>query len=203
MTARVGRIRRVLPGEEARLVDVLSDAFDADPFFRWMFGPDETRFRNGLQSWLNLVVRVALPRGEGWFAEPEAGAAIWLPPGTALVGPDELAAVARLLDDLVGDRASEVIGAIGSGSGVVPDVPHWLCLYLGVRPRAQGSGLGKELMQPGLEPADATGVPAHLVSTNPATTAFYERLGFRVLAEVAAPGIPVLRPMWRDAAPRH
>ena len=199
MRAPAPVIRQAGPRDAAAIVDILAGAFDADPFFRWMFGPDETRFRRGLRAWLDLVVDLALPRGEGWLAGDD-GASIWLRPGTELAGADELAAVGGLLGELVGDRAGEVVGAIGAGATGVPDVPHWLCVYVGVRPGAQGSGNGRALMEPGMSASDRDNVPSHLVSTNPATAPFYEHLGYRVLSVVSAgPGVPALRPMWRDA----
>lgn len=201
MAASPMGIRRAAADEAARLVDVLADAFNADPFFRWMFGPDQAAVRSGLRRWLDLVVGLALPRGEGWLAGDD-GAAIWLPPGAELADADGLARVGRLLGELVGDRGGDVLAAIGSGATAVPDEPHWLCLYIGVRPQSQGSGLGRALMAPGIGASDASGVPSHLVSTNPATAPFYDRLGYRVLAEVSpGPGIPSLRPMWRNARP--
>jgi len=200
------RLRDAGVDDRPRLVEILADAFDADPFFRWMFGPSEAAFRAGLRAWLALVTGFALPRGRAWLAEGDEGdegAVVWLPPDAELVGPDELAAAGRLLGELVGYRAVEVLGAIAAGGSVVPDRPHWLCLYIGVRPGAQGRGLGRALLQPGLVAADASSVPAHLVATNPATAPFYEAFGFRALADLSsAPGVPALRPMWREPVPR-
>jgi len=199
MPGLVRPLRRAGSGDASTIVTVLADAFDGDPFFRWMFGPDQATFRHGLRAWLDLVVGFALPRGQGWLTEDDEGASIWLPPQAELVGPDDLAAVAKLLDGVIGERAGEVLGAIGSGASGVPDRPHWLCLYIGVRPQAQGNGFGRTLLQPGIDAADASGAPAHLVATNPATAPFYERFGFRLLGEIVAPpGVPPLRPMWRD-----
>ena len=201
MAAPPPTIRRAEARDAAAIVEILADAFDADPFFRWMFGPDQISFRRGLRAWLDLVVRLALPRGDGWVAGDD-GASIWLSPGTELAGGEELASAGRLLGELVGDRAAEVVGAIGAGATGVPDVPHWLCVYIGVRPDAQGRGIGRALMEPGMSASDHDGVPSHLVSTNAGTATFYERLGYRVLSVVSAgPGVPALRPMWRDAQP--
>jgi GNAT superfamily N-acetyltransferase len=194
-------LRRARAGDVPEVVDILADAFDADPFFRWMFGPDEMAFRVGLRAWLDLVVGLALPRGEGWLLGSDGGS-IWLPPDAELASGEDLAEAARRLEELVGDRVGDVLGAIGAGATGVPDTPHWLCVYVGVRPSAQGTGLGRALMEPGMTAADHARVPSHLVSTNPATATFYERLGYRVLSVVSpGPGVPALRPMWRDPRP--
>jgi GNAT superfamily N-acetyltransferase len=194
----IGRVREATDEDSGAIAAILVDAFERDPFFQWMFGPEKAQIRRGVGAWLELVVGLALPRGSGYLAGDE-GAAIWLPPSTELVGPDELAAAGQLLGKLVGSRAGEVLGAIAAGGNEVSAMPHWLCLYVGVRPAAQGRGLGRALLQPGLDASDASRMPAHLVATNPATAPFYERLGFRTLGEVvSSPGIPPLRPMWRD-----
>jgi GNAT superfamily N-acetyltransferase len=166
-----------------------------------MFGPEEEAFRDGLHAWLNLVVGLALPRGEGWLVGND-GASIWLPPDAELAGGEDLAAAGHLLSELVGDRVGDVLGAIGAGASGAPDTPHWLCVYVGVRPGAQGIGLGRALMEPGMKAADRARMASHLVSTNAATATFYERLGYRLLSVVSAgPGVPALRPMWRDPRP--
>ena len=53
-----------------------------------------------------------------------------------------------------------------------------------------------------LDVCDADGTPCFLVSTNPRTVPFYERLGFRVDAEVTTPdGAATMRAMHRDPVP--
>ena len=55
---------------------------------------------------------------------------------------------------------------------------------LGIRPEAQRRGLGTLLVQPMLDRADSEGVYCYLETSNPANVPFYERLGFRVTADV-------------------
>jgi ribosomal protein S18 acetylase RimI-like enzyme len=79
--------------------------------------------------------------------------------------------------------------------------PHWTLQYLGVRPSAQGRGLGARVVSPTLAAVDADGLPCGLVSSNTRNVSFYERLGFAVAAEVPTPdGAVVLRPMHRPGA---
>lgn len=79
------------------------------------------------------------------------------------------------------------------------DEPHWTLQYIGVRPGRQGAGLGAAAVAPILAVIDAEALACGLVSTNPRNVPFYERLGFRVKAEVATPdGAAALRPMRRE-----
>ena len=66
----------------------------------------------------------------------------------------------------------------------------------------QGTGLGAAAVgTDACSCAIAEAFPCGLVSTNPRNVSFYERLGFRVDAEVSTPdGVATLRPMHREPA---
>jgi GNAT superfamily N-acetyltransferase len=94
------------------------------------------------------------------------------------------------------------MGALEAADGTAPDRPHRTCVYVAVRPAAQGRGLGRALMEARLAEADASGRPAHLATTNPRTLTLYERLGFRTLAVVQPdPALPPLWSLWREPRP--
>jgi ribosomal protein S18 acetylase RimI-like enzyme len=65
-----------------------------------------------------------------------------------------------------------------------PVEPHHYVLIIGVRPDAQGQGVGIELMQPMIKSADQTAVNIYLESSNPKNIQFYEKLGFKLLNEI-------------------
>ena len=52
----------------------------------------------------------------------------------------------------------------------------------------RGTGLGAALIRHGLDFADRDGVPAFLETARPGNVAYYERRGFRTIAEGDAPG---------------
>ncbi|MEE4187096.1 MAG: GNAT family N-acetyltransferase [Roseobacter sp.] len=72
--------------------------------------------------------------------------------------------------------------AISEREAVMDLDGFWYLSILGVDPALQGRGLGAQLVRPGLEEADAAGVPSFLTSFSPGNFAFYEGLGFRVVA---------------------
>jgi len=121
--------------------------------------------------------------------------------------PDDVARGRSIIAEHAGDaRADEALASIMAARAAGLDDPHWTLQYIGVRPGRAGAGLGAAAVGPMLEVCDADGLPCGLVSTNPRNLSFYERLGFRVVAEIPTPGgDATLRPMNRLAgatAPR-
>jgi ribosomal protein S18 acetylase RimI-like enzyme len=57
---------------------------------------------------------------------------------------------------------------------------HWYLVVLGVRPDAQGRGVGRALVEAGLGLVDADGAECYLETSDPANVVFYERFGFSV-----------------------
>ena len=81
-----------------------------------------------------------------------------------------------------------------------PREPHLYLAVLGADPPAQGRGVGSAAIAPGLELADAEGLPAYLETAKERNLAFYTRFGFRVTDEFRLPGGgPTVWCMWRDA----
>jgi ribosomal protein S18 acetylase RimI-like enzyme len=64
---------------------------------------------------------------------------------------------------------------------------HWYLAGIGVEPSAQRRGIGSALLRPGLDAADAAGLPAGLLTNSERNLSFYERHGFRVIREGETP----------------
>jgi ribosomal protein S18 acetylase RimI-like enzyme len=69
----------------------------------------------------------------------------------------------------------------------LPSEPCWVLDLVGVRPDAQGQGIGRALIAHGTERAHAAGQPVFLETGNQSNVAFYESLGFRVVHRERAP----------------
>jgi predicted N-acetyltransferase YhbS len=83
----------------------------------------------------------------------------------------------------------------------VPAEPLWYLDQLGVDPSRQGGGLGRALVQFGLERAAAAGLPAFLETAKEPNLGFYASLGFSVVDEGTVPdGGPRIWFMRRDPA---
>jgi len=79
-----------------------------------------------------------------------------------------------------------------------PAEPHAYLDLLGVDAGSRGRGVGRQLLRAWLERVDAQGDASYLETDRKANVRFYERAGFRVLAEERIADTAVWR-MWRPA----
>ena len=150
---------------------------------------------------MRFIADLVFERGHTSVADPADVAIAWVPPDIALVGPDDFARGRSIIAEHAGEaRAEAALATIVAARGHALEEPHWTLQYIGVRPGRQGTGLGAAAVAPILSVCDDEALPCGLVSTNPRNVSFYERLGFRVEAEVRTPdGRAVMRPMHRPA----
>ncbi len=76
-------------------------------------------------------------------------------------------------------------------------------MVVGVSPGAQGSGLGRALLQPIIDRADAAGQPCYLETAQPKNIHFYEHLGFRRVIEIREPTSGLQLWTFRRDSSRH
>jgi GNAT superfamily N-acetyltransferase len=60
-------------------------------------------------------------------------------------------------------------------------------MVVGVIPPRQGQGFGRALLRPVLDRADAEGLPCYLETAQPGNVAFYQKLGFDIIADMVEP----------------
>lgn len=177
---------------------VLARAFEKDPFVAWMFPEDLGRrarrlyaIEAGFEYLPYGLIDVAV------LDDRVVGAALWGRPGVS-TGPGALRSLPHLAALFGAERLPTVFRGLASLAEHTPRTPHWYLAELGTDPDARGVGAGVGLLRHGLERADLHGAPVFLESSNAENLPFYERFGFRVLAEVPMPDGPTLHTMLRD-----
>jgi GNAT superfamily N-acetyltransferase len=201
----IPRIHPIDESQFAEAVSMLQAAFVHDPLIQFVLpNPDQ---RSTPLAWLMLL---GLTTGRLFgqvhvIAAPAVvGAAVWLPPATKPVTPEQLAQAGfDAAPEQLGEAAAERFGrAIDSFARLqqrcMPE-PHWYLLLLGVDPNARRRGYGGALIEPVLSQADEQGAPCYLETTNPANLPFYERAGFGVQAHERLPDGPEAWAMTRKA----
>lgn len=162
------------------------------PSFRHLF-PDPPRRCRVLRLFMSAAARDAALHARAMAAYDGSGiigVALWMPPGTF---PLSLGRKARMAPALL-QAALSARGAFPAfarvGATLEKAHPHdslWYLQAMGVHPRAQRRGVGKQLLSPTLALADESGLPCYLHTSDPANIEYYERFGF----EVSQPAIEV------------
>ncbi|WP_432154161.1 GNAT family N-acetyltransferase [Streptomyces tricolor] len=166
-------------------VRVLARAFADYPFTRHVVAADDHPRRVRRLQELFLA-RIALPYGRSWVTDDGLAVAAWTTPER---DPEPaFAEIAPVIAELAGSRWAAYRSAEEALAPHRPAHPVWFLATVGVDPDAQGQGRGAAVLRPGLEAAEAAGLPAFLETSDPGNVRFYERLGFTVTAEVPLPG---------------
>ena len=175
-------------GDLSAAAAALARAFQDDPLQTYVF-PDPIERALRSPGHFAPLLRYGLQFGEVFTtAGAPAGAAVWLGPNAWEVTPER--ATAAGLDQLpiaLGTAAAErffsVLAAIDPYHHRDVPAEHWYVMVVGVAPERQGSGVGRSLLQPIMDRADAAGQPCYLETAQPKNVPFYEHLGFRRLVE--------------------
>jgi GNAT superfamily N-acetyltransferase len=186
------------------VAEALADAFWDDPILAWILKDESSRSRRLAGLFSTQMRAHYLPLGTVWTTSaPAAGAALWAPPGHALISPLTTLRFAPDLVRALGRSTARALLSLNRVEHKHPKEPHWYLGVLGTRKAAQGRGIGSALLEPVLERCDTEGIPAYLESSKYENLAFYSRHGFAVTGEIALPfGGPTVWPMWRDPRPR-
>jgi ribosomal protein S18 acetylase RimI-like enzyme len=184
-----------------RVADDLSAAFATDPVFNW-FLRDDARHGSARLKLFHLLIGMGLADGQVTRPATGGAAAIWLP--SESLGPtpflQELRALPTLLHATAMRRLPRMAALRAMMDAHHPTEPHAYLWFLGVRPEAQGHGVGSRLLAAGLTSVDARGLPAYLESSNEANVPLYRRHGFEIVEVLRArPDAPPMWAMWRPA----
>ena len=184
------------------VVDDLDAAFAGDVMFDW-FLRDDARRDAGRRGFFDALIRhVAF--GTARIERPASGgaAAVWMPPEAT--GPisllNELRVAPAILHATGLARVPRILALQSAIDAHHPKSrPYAYLWFLGVRPEAQGMGVGSRLLRVAARRLDAAGLPAYLETQTRRNVALYRRHGFEVTAEFhARADSPPLWGMWRE-----
>ncbi|MGW1109064.1 GNAT family N-acetyltransferase [Streptomyces sp. NPDC002540] len=176
--------RPITDADVPTAVETLARAFADYPYTRHVVAADDHEDRVRRLQELCLT-RVGMVYGRVWVADRGRAVAVWATPDQD--SSPALAEVGLLLGDLAGDRAAAYESAEQAIAPYRPQEPVWFLNTVGVTPGAQGQGLGSAVLVPGVDAAARAGYPAFLETSSERNVKFYERLGFKVTAEVLLP----------------
>ncbi len=189
------------------VIDDLDAAFADDVMFDW-FLRDDSRRDAGRRAFFSALIRhVAF--GAARIDRPASGgaAAVWMPPEAT--GPISLLKEMRLAPAILHAtglaRATRIL-ALQSGieKNHPKGRPYAYLWFLGVRPQAQGMGVGSRLLRSAMRRLDNVGLAAYLETQTRRNVGLYRRHGFEVTAEFhVRQDAPPMWGMWREPQPDH
>jgi ribosomal protein S18 acetylase RimI-like enzyme len=192
-------VRAAAADDIPRLAEVLGRAFHNDPVACWIL-PDAERRRRRLPRVYAMQLRsLFIAQGTTQVAVRDGviqAGALWNPPGrwkaSALVQMRQLPGALRL----AGAGFGRLMGVTRALEQAHPRRPHWYLADLGTDPDAQGTGLGRLLLESQLARCDERSENAYL-ETPGSNVAYYERVGFSVTQRISIPTGPTIFAMWR------
>ena len=190
-------VRRATEADTDALSRTLAAAFHGDPVFGWCIRDAGDRERH-LPGWFRLVVGALLAHEETWCTDDAAGAALWVPAGTAPTTEEQDAALGGAIAAVGAAELARFEALGGVMDAHHPTEPHLYLWFAGVAPGHQGRGLGGRLLAARLARADAESQPAYLEATSERNRALYARHGFEVVGELRVDDSPPLWRMWRE-----
>ncbi|PPG26717.1 N-acetyltransferase [Pseudoclavibacter sp. RFBG4] len=162
--------------------DTLAEAFEHYPWTRWVV--PERGYSERLQQLQRIYLKYAYHHGFVGVVADLSGVVAVLPPDAPAPGDEVVAQIVAL--------HAERIERI-SASTSTPDTRAWSLETLGVRPDAQGHGLGGELVRFALQEASRRGARTmRLETSDERNVRLYERCGFRVTRHLDQEHAPML-----------
>jgi ribosomal protein S18 acetylase RimI-like enzyme len=180
----------------------LAEAFVEDPIFAWFMREDAKR-ASARARFFKVILKEAAFQ-DGAVERPASGgaAAVWIP--SENLGPQPFHREVRALPMLVNATGLRRFGRLlklreAMDSRHPMARPHDYLWFLGVRPDAQGGGIGSRLLASKTERMDAAGRCGFLETATPRNLPLYQRHGFEIIVEYKpADDGPLIWGMWRD-----
>lgn len=175
-------VRDATPADAPRVVATLTRAFAEDPVFDWVFPDAAARARGGPKIFEMFFAQNRAPNMR-LVTDDCAAVTLWHAPDAP--HPEGLCAAWQMWRAV----GSAILRFKRVGDAVeahFPPQPFWYLHIAGADPARQGEGLGRAVVQAGL---DRIGnAPVYLETAKLKNLGFYENLGFRVIDEWDAPG---------------
>jgi ribosomal protein S18 acetylase RimI-like enzyme len=172
-------------------------ALENDQFYRSICGAyayDAAGRRVVLERYFAYSIKEGEELGRCFHvAEPASGVAVWLLPQSpdvqSLAARNKRAFLEKTLDAEGCANYYRIVEFMKMRAASLVADDAWYLSIVAVHPAAQRQGLGRQLLEPTIAEADRCAATCHLETFNHRSVAFYERLGFVVVARFEEPTV--------------
>ena len=178
-------VRAASAHDRERILDVATAAFVTEPAFAHFFAD---AYEAHARTFLGFLLDIRISGGIAWVEEVDGvvvAVSMWDPPGGSRLDAAQQDALWRSAADQFGPAIEERLDAYDAAvHDLGPKTDHY---YLGViasDPAARGRGHGAAVLRPGLDAADAAGLPTFLETGTEGNVGFYARFGFDVSSDL-------------------
>jgi ribosomal protein S18 acetylase RimI-like enzyme len=166
---------------------ILRRSFIEDPFYKYIMPNERLRFQQ-LGWWMTCMIRYGWECGQIHITgAPITGIAIWLKPDNPFINIVSMARMGMIGAPIrLGIRCfARMMEVSNEWEHLHKQEPlhHWYLMVLAVDPPYQGHGIGSSLLKPVFGQADQDGLPCYLETMTQRDVKFYQKRGFKIVAE--------------------
>lgn len=178
---------RASESDAGPMVRSFCEAFADDPGLAWIWPDRDDRIAR-LPDFFAPIVGGTLLNGIALRSGGAEAVSLWRQPGRIDPQVEEMAPwhanMARAFS--AGGERSQLMGRTLKARKPA-GFDWWYLQFIGVRPSAQGLGLGGAAVRAGLDLAQAEGMPVYVEVMNPDNLGYYRHVGFEVIDEFDIP----------------
>ena len=174
--------------------DALYEALKEDAFYQTMEDSvDEKRdAKEAMLKYLDYSISESKKFGELYIpSEHKYGVSVWSKPLNQELSTECSELKKAFLKNELGENSlqtySNIVQFMSKEADSLIDPDAWYLSIIGILPGYQGQGLGPGLVAPVLEQTDKFGVSTYLETFTPRNKSFYQRLGYKEIANIYEP----------------
>lgn len=193
------KVTEANPLDTSMMVESFCASFSDDPGLSWIW-PDRADRLSRLASFFTPIVGGTINHGTAFRSETYDAVSLWRHPENITPTQDEITPWYNELAQAFSQGAERYQLMRDTLKQYQPTEFRWCYLqFIGVRPHAQGKGLGGAIIKAGLERATKKDLPVYVEVMNPDNLGYYQHIGFETVSEFDIPdcGPHVWAMLWR------
>jgi hypothetical protein len=169
------------------MIASLCEAFAEDPGLSWIW-PERADRLQRLPYFFKAIVKGTVSNGIAIHSARSDAVSLWRQPGK--IDPTRFE-ILRGLPSMAkafrsGRERAQLMSATLKANRPA-NIAWWYLQFIGVRPAAQGTGLGGAAIRAGLHLARKARMPVYVEVMNPANLGYYQHVGFKTIVEFDIP----------------